>query len=514
MQDGIPLNARPALAGGERDSGDELSLFSTGSSLFSLEEPEGSPAGGAGELERRLGLWDGMAIVAGAVIGSGVFSTPALILGAVGSVGMSMAVWVVGAAVSMCGCVAYVELGTMLQRSGGEKEYLATAFPRPRDLMPFLFCLSFIAICSPSGLAADSGVTGTYFLYAGTGRAADHPEWAQRTIGVAVALLCVLLHGFFVRAAIRIQSALTVVKVLLLLLIVAVGAIRGISGSGGKHSSGFRDAWAGTSTHPSAYVSALFKVFFAYSGYTSLNYSIDELRDPARNLPRAALGGLLVTAVLYVLSNAAYFLVLDPDTVREAGTAVAGVFFNEALGRVWGQRIVPVLIGLATLGNVMCGTFAASRVIFEAAREGYLPLGAALGRISRFQSPLAAVAASGALTCLFVVAPPPGEAYAFLIDIGGYPTWLFCGLAVVGLLVMRRTHAHLPRPFRAWHAANAVTIGCAVFMCVVPFVRPSDDAPTTAIPHWAAPLAALAFIAASCGLWALRRWLAPGAISK
>ncbi|KAJ1987496.1 hypothetical protein GGI25_006420 [Coemansia spiralis] len=450
-------------------------------------------------LEQRLGLWSGMAIVIGTIIGSGIFSTPSFILDAVGSVGMSMAVWVIGAAVSVCGCAAYMELGTMLPRSGGEKEYLDTAYPRPRALLPFLFCLSSIFICGPSALAADSVVTGTYFLYAATGRATDHSEWAQRLIGLAVALFCTLLHGFFVRGAIRLQSALTVIKVLLLLLIVVVGFAIGLMRPGAAASQNFSHAFAGTSTHPSAYSSALFKVFFAYSGYTSLNYSIDELKNPVHNLPRAALGGLLVTATLYVLSNAAYFFVLDPAAIHASGTAVAGVFFTKAFGESVGQRVVPVLIGLATLGNVMCGMFSASRIIFEAAREGYLPFDRYIGKISNFQSPLCALMVSFLLTILFIVTPPPGEAYNFLIDIGGYPLWLFYGLSVVGLLVLRRTRADLLRPFKTWNIANAVTIFVAMFMCIVPFVKPESG--NESIPYWAAPLSAVAFVLFSCILW-------------
>ncbi|KAJ2365988.1 hypothetical protein H4S01_002952 [Coemansia sp. RSA 2610] len=469
------------------------------SSLGSGSELGGSELGdaalGGPELERTLGLWSGMAIVIGTMVGSAIFSAPGLVLAAVGSVGMSLALWVVGAGVSVCGCAAYMELGTMLPRSGGEKEYLDRAFPRPRALLPFVFSLASLAISSPSALAADAVVTGTYVLYAATGRPAEHAAWAQRAIGVGVAVFCAFAHAFCVRAAIRLQTALTLAKVLVLVLIVAVGFGSGLHAG----TRGFGDAFAGTSGHPRAYASALFKVFFAYSGYTALNYSIDELRSPVRTLPRAALGGLAATATLYVLTNAAYFAVLDAEAVRGAGTAVAGVFFGRALGPLFGQRVAPLLVALATLGNVLCGMFSASRVVFSAAREGYLPGGAVLGAVSRFQSPLAALALTCALTVLFIVTPPAGEAYAFLVDIGGYPQWLFYALAVAGLLVMRRTHADLPRPFRAWHVANAVTLATAAFMCVVPFVPP--ESPAGRIPYWAAPLAALAFMAVSCGLW-------------
>ncbi|KAJ2034450.1 hypothetical protein IW146_003940 [Coemansia sp. RSA 922] len=452
-------------------------------------------------LERKLGLWSGMAIVVGSIIGSGIFSSPALILESVGSVGMSMMVWVIGAIVSLCGCAAYMELGTMLPRSGGEKEYLDVAFPKPRALLPFVFCLSIIAISFPSGLAADAVVTGVYFVYSASGKpASGHSEWTQRAIGLAVVVVCGLLHGLCSRTAIRIQNLLTVVKVLLLVLIVCVGTVGLANGLHSPRSNSFDSAFHGTSRNAHSYVSALFKVFFSYSGYTSLNYSIDELRNPVRNLPRAAMGGLVATTVLYILSNVAFFVVLSPEAIRGANTAVAGVFFTTAFSATWGQRIIPAFIGLAAFGNVLCATFSASRVIFEAAREGYLPFAQYLGSVNhRFQAPIYALAVSTILSAAFIVGPPPGEAYDFLIDIGGYPSWVFYGLSVVGLLIMRRTHKDLARPFRTWVSANVLTIATALFMCIVPFVKPEGAA--TSIPYWAAPLAATLFIAASIPMW-------------
>ncbi|KAJ2701127.1 hypothetical protein FB645_004748 [Coemansia sp. IMI 203386] len=490
----IPLRVQPSkLSTGSVDR------LSTSIDAYSLSEQASSPANNvlADEpLERRLGLWSGMAIVMGSIIGSGIFSTPSLILGSVGSVGMSIVVWVIGAVVSLCGCAAYMELGTMLPKSGGEKAYLEAAFPRPRALLGFVFCLASILVCYPTGLAADAVVTGSYLLYAITGDATGHSVWAERAIGVGVTALCALMHACVAKTAIRTQGLLTVVKALLLLLVVIVGLL-----NMGKSGLGSSNVFAGTSTNANDYASALFKVFFAYSGYTALNYAVDELKRPEKTLPRAALGGLSLTAILYVLSNVAYFAVLDVQTIGASGTTVAGVFFTKALGAVWGQRIVPVLIALATFGNVMCGVFAASRVVFAAARDGYLPWDHLWGSVSqRFATPVWALGATWALITVYIVLPPPGEAYALLIDVGGYPFWVFSGLAVIGLVRMRSTHRGLTRPFRAWMPVNVVSIAAAVFMCVVPFVKPSD-AESMKVPYWVAPVTGVVFIAVSCGLW-------------
>src|SRR5215470_13192385 len=83
-------------------------------------------------LQPTMGLFSGMAMVVGLMIGSGIFSTPGIILTSVGSPGLSLLVWVIGGAVTYCGALSFVELGTMLPKSGGEQAYLDYAFRKPR----------------------------------------------------------------------------------------------------------------------------------------------------------------------------------------------------------------------------------------------------------------------------------------------------------------------------------------------------------------------------------------------
>ena len=292
-------------------------------------------------LDRTMGMFSGMLLCVGMIVGSGIFSTPALILQKVGSPGMAVLIWVIGGIVSFCGTFAYLELGTMRPRSGGEKEYLDYAFQRPKALLAFLFSLSMIFLIRTGYCAADAIVFGTYVLYAGYGPR-DHIDnafvkenfdWIERGLAVAAMLLVTLVQALSVKWSIRLQNVLTIIKIIVLIVVAVTGIVALCGGFKNlPENNNFKNPFEGTSADPTSYASALFKIFFTYDGWNNLNYSIDELIDPIKNLPRAAIGGISITTSLYVLANVAYFAVVPKDMVGKSGQVLAAEFFRLTFG--------------------------------------------------------------------------------------------------------------------------------------------------------------------------------------
>ena len=225
--------------------------------------------------------------------------------------------------------------------------------------------------------------------------------------------------------SIRVHDFLTTIKVIVL----AVFAISGLVVLSGftsiPNTNNFSQPFANISTNPQSYAQAMFSIFWGYDGWNNLNYATGELKDPIRNLPIAASGGVTIVTVLYILANIAYFVVVPVDQAVEAAEVLAGRFAEILFGEVIGQRIVPVFIALAAYGAVSAMVFSASRVIFVAARAGYLPFKDTLGSVSkRWKTPVWALLINLFWTCVLLIAPPPGEVFGFLVDLVGYPTWV------------------------------------------------------------------------------------------
>jgi amino acid transporter len=100
---------------------------------------------------------------------------------------------------------------------------------------------------------------------------------------------------------------------------------------------------------------------------------------------------------------------------------------------------------------------------------------------------------------LFVIIPPPGKAYEFLINLSGYPQWIFYGLSVVALLVLRKTHSTIPRPFKSLQICNIIFILVCVLLAIVPFIPPNT--PVEGPPYFLVPLIGVLLIAAISVIW-------------
>jgi amino acid transporter len=470
-----------------------------------VTEDEQRPKG----LEPTMGVFSGTAMVIGLIIGSGIFSTPASIWQLVGSPGMAMIMWLFGGLITYFGALSYIELGTMLPKSGGEQAYLDYAFKKPKALLSFIFCWSLIVCIRPGSGAANSTVFGKYAMFSIFGPVNDledgslkqNYEWYVRCFGLLCISFITSVNMLSVKWALRMHNTLTSIKVIVLLIISIAGLVIIFGGAPNvEKADNWDDPFAGTKFDLSSYSTVFFKLYWAYGGWNNLNFSLGELKNPKRNLPIAAISGVTIVTVLFILANVAYFTVV-PASVAFAGREIlAASFVNIVFGPYVGRVILPACIALSAFGAVSAMTFAVSRVIYIAACEGYMPGSRFFARLSARGTPVNALLFNWCAIVIMMFVPPPGEAFDFLIDMVGYPQAIVYGTTIFGLLWLRRTEPDKERPVRVWWPLAAFFVLCSIYVAIFPFIPPSEQLSTN-IPYYLSPLLGALLMLLGLPLW-------------
>lgn len=453
---------------------------------------------------RTITWFSGTMMCVGMSIGAGIFSLPALILGDVGSPGMVLICFFMGSVVAATGAWAYSELGTMRPVSGGEKEYLNYAFPNTRGIFAFMFTQARVFLVGPGCSAALNVAFGEYCLYALFGsksfimeNAGEYPflsqyfDWVCRGLGVIAIVFQTLVHGYAPRIGVKIQDSLSMMKILLLCLVLIIGIVASTGLTSMQRASNFVAPFEGTKSDPNALSGAFLKALFTYDGWNNLNYSLDELIDPVRTLPRATFSAVGITAVLYIAAVTSYLIVIPASEIDPKAAILAGTFFKITMGEVVGQRIIPFFIGLSAFGSSMCTTFGVSRVTESAAKEGYFPFSSYFSYKTKDGAPLGGLFLHLAMTLALMLGPPPGEVFNFLINLASYPEWIFYGLTVFGLLYMRFTRPDVKRPLKSPWITNVFFLIVSLFIVVIPFVPPAEY--ESSIPYYLHALIGIVF---------------------
>ncbi|KAJ1993786.1 hypothetical protein GGI25_000928 [Coemansia spiralis] len=454
--------------------------------------------------KKNIGIFSATAMGVSLMIGSGIFSTPASILGLVGTPSMALVLWGLGAVISFGGATAFIELGLMYRQNGGTMHFLAHAYPKPKLVLSYLFAWVMIVCIRPGAIAANGPVIGKYWLYA-IGDS-NNVGWHARGVGFGCITFVTLINILSAKWSLRLINLLTVVKIVVLLIIVITGIIAAAGGLNVAHNDNWSRGFRGTSNDAHAYASALTKVFWAYDGFTNLVYSLGELRKPQRNLPWSIGGSVVIVGVLYIMANVAFFFVVPMDVAVNSEEILAAEFTYRVFGHQIGRVALPVLIGLSVLGAICAQTYGVSRLLDSANEVGFVPYGRQIcGNHKKLGTPVTSLAIMYALTMLYLLAPPPGKVFDLLVDFVQWSTWLFYGLAAAGAIILRFTKPnHSLRSFKSFHPLNILFIIFCIYITIFPFVPPKSGSGDTPYPFYLSPL--LGLITTLVGLvpWYLR----------
>jgi amino acid transporter len=138
----------------------------------------------------------------------------------------------------------------------------------------------------------------------------------------------------------------------------------------------------------------------------------------------------------------------------------------------------------------------------KCAKDGFMPFGSYLATVSRFNSPMNSLILAGGISLVFVLGPPPGGAYDFLVLLASYPEWIFYGVSVLGVLVLRFSHPEIYRPVKAFLPGTVIFVISCVLLAIVPFVPPKVK-PSNGIEYWVVPVVGLTVICLIGGLFLL-----------
>ncbi|KAK7208521.1 high affinity methionine permease [Myxozyma melibiosi] len=450
---------------------------------------------------RNIGILSAVFLVFNRMVGTGIFSTPSTIFSLSGSVGLSLFLWVAGMLIAASGMMVYVEFGTAIPRNGGEKNYLEYVYTRPKFLVTGMYA-AYALLLGWAG--SNSVVFGEYILNAAQ---VEVNRFNQRGVGLACITVAFLIHGLALKWGLRLQNFLGVIKLAIILVIIVCGwvALAGHARVPNPHN--FTNAFEGTTGTAYGIVTALYNVIWSYIGYSNANYALSETKNPARTLKIAAPSALILVAILYLLVNIAYFAAISKEDIADSGRILAATFFYNMFGEK-AERAMSVFVALSAFGNVLSVIFSQGRIVQELGREGILPFSKLFASNWPLNAPFMGLFEHWLVSVIIMLAPPPGDAYNFLLNVISYPLSVVNTFVSFGLIYIYLNRSKFPDFNPKLRATFPVVIFfflSSIYLIAAPFVPPSDPSQNVydSLPYYLHAVVGIAIFGAGAAYWLL-----------
>lgn len=429
--------------------------------------------------KQSLGLFDSTMIVAGSMIGSGIFIVSADITRNVGSAGWLIAVWLITGFMTIVAAVSYGELSGMFPKAGGQYVYLKEAY---NPFTGFLYGWSFFAVIQTATIAA---VGVAFSKFAGYFIPAleltddnillqmgSYKIYYAQVVSILLIIFLTYINTKGIKGGKMIQTSFTVVKLLALFGLIAFGFIIGAKSE--VWNANWSNAWdmKGISGDtimqyaPLAMVGAIAASMsgsiFSSDAWNNVTFIAGEIKNPKRNIGLSLFLGTLIVTIIYVLTNVMYTSVLPLNDIAFAQQdRVAVAAANNIFGDI-GTYVIAALIMVSTFGCNNGLILAGARVYYTMANDGLFFK--KTGELNKFAVPEYALW----LQCIVASILCLSGKYGDLLDMIAFVVVIFYALTIIGIFILRKKRPDIPRPYKAfgYPVLPAIYILLAAVFCI------------------------------------------------
>ncbi|MFV8269843.1 APC family permease [Flavobacterium sp. GT2N3] len=444
------------------------------------------------ELKRSLGLIDATSLVAGSMIGSGIFIVTSAMTRDIGSAAWLLVIWLVTGLITVAAALSYGELAGMMPNAGGQFVYIQRAYGR---LVSFLYGWTVFTVIQTGVIAAIAVTFANYaaiffpvldqaLFTVGTGFVFSY----QKLLAIFSIILLTYINTKGVENGKTVQLIFTSAKLIALFALIVLGLYVGLQTD--VLSNNFANMWQASKTVVNAdgtitttklagmailgaAGATIINSLFSSDAWNNVTFIAGEIKEPKKNIPRSLFLGTLIVTIIYVLANVAYLALLPMQgTPNTADIASNGIMFasNDRVGAAAASMIVGNVGVFVMAGLIMISTFGCNsglilsggRLFFAMAKDGLFFKQAT--ELNKNQVPAKALWVQCIWACVLCISGKFGD----LLTYATFASLLFYILTILGVFILRKKEPNADRPYKAfgYPVVPALYIVVTVAICL------------------------------------------------